>query len=191
MICEALAMMLEVRDPYTAGHQRRVAQLAGAIGLASGLDVKELGRLRISGPVHDIGKIAVPAEILAKPAKLSVCEFGIVKTHPQVGANILTSIGLLDWPDIAEIALQHHERLDGSGYPKGLMGEQISRAARILAVADVVEAMCSHRPYRAALGVQKALHEIIRGKGALYDAEVVKVCGRLFRSKGFQFAERQ
>ena len=191
MIHEALSMMLEVRDPYTSGHQHRVAQLAGAIAAGCGLDVKEIAQLRIAAQVHDIGKIAVPVEILAKPGKLTAHEFAIIRTHPLVGANILTTIDLIAWPGIANIARNHHERLDGSGYPMGLKGDQIARPARILAVADVVEAMCSHRPYRAALGIQKALHEIISGAGIRYDAEVVKVCVRLFRTKRFQFAERQ
>ena len=181
----AIASTLEMRDPYTAGHQRSVAQLACAMAAEMGMPADRIEGLRIASYVHDIGKIAVPAEILSKPNKLSEHEFGIIKTHPQFGADVLKEIDFI-WP-VAEITLQHHERLDGSGYPNHLKGEKILLEARILAVADVVEAMCSHRPYRPALGIAKALQEIEGGKGTRYDAEAVNVCVNLFLRKHFQF----
>jgi PAS domain S-box-containing protein len=181
----AIASTLEMRDPYTAGHERRVAQLACAIAAEMGMPEDRIEGLRIACYVHDIGKIAVPAEILAKPSKISDHEFGIIKTHPQFGADVLKEIDFI-WP-VAAATLQHHERLDGSGYPQHLKSEKIILEARILAVADVVEAMCSHRPYRAALGVRKALEEIARGKGTRYDARAVNACLNLFRKKHFEF----
>ncbi|MCX5804299.1 MAG: HD domain-containing protein [Proteobacteria bacterium] len=141
--------------------------------------------MSVSGIIHDIGKMSVPAEILSKPTKLSNMEFGLIKVHPQTGYDILKEVEL-PYP-IAETVLQHHERLDGSGYPQGLKGENIILEARILAVADVVEAMASYRPYRPALGIDAALEEIEKNKGILYDAEVVEVCLKLFREKGFRF----
>jgi len=182
---QAIASTLELRDPYTAGHQRQVAQLACAMFAEMGMPEDRIEGLRIACYVHDIGKIAVPAEILAKPSKISDHEFGIIKTHPQFGADVLKKIDFI-WP-VAEATLQHHERLDGSGYPNHLKGDRIILEARVLAVADVVEAMCSHRPYRAALGIGKALQEIAGGKGTRYDAEAVNACVKLFRRKHFQF----
>jgi PAS domain S-box-containing protein len=181
----AIASTLEMRDPYTAGHERRVAQLACAMATDLGMSEDRIEGLRIACYVHDIGKIAVPAEILAKPTKISDHEFGIIKTHSQFGADILKEIDFI-WP-VAEATLQHHERMDGSGYPNHLKNEKIIPEARILAVADVVEAMCSHRPYRPALGVRKALQEIISGKGVRYDAQAVNACVNLFRRKHFEF----
>jgi PAS domain S-box-containing protein len=181
----AIASTLEMRDPYTAGHERRVALLACAMAADMGMPEDQIEGLRIACYVHDIGKIAVPAEILAKPTKISEHEFGIIKTHSQFGADVLKEIDFI-WP-VAETTLQHHERLDGSGYPQHLRGRKIILEARILAVADVVEAMCSHRPYRPALGVRKALQEIAGGRATRYDAQAVDACLKLFRRKHFEF----
>jgi PAS domain S-box-containing protein/putative nucleotidyltransferase with HDIG domain len=181
---QAMALIVETRDPYTAGHQRRVANLARAISSEMGLSNEEIEGIRIAGIIHDMGKILVPAEILSKPGRLTENEFGIIKSHPQVGYDILNNIDF-PWP-VAEIVLQHHERLDGSGYPQGLLQDKTLLEAKILAVADVVEAMASHRPYRPALGVDKALEEISRNSGTLYDPEVVDACLRLFNEKGFR-----
>jgi HD-GYP domain-containing protein (c-di-GMP phosphodiesterase class II) len=150
-----------------------------------GLPEDQVDGLRMAGIVHDLGKIAVPAEILSKPTKLSNIELALIKVHPQTSYDILKDIDF-PWP-VAEIVFQHHERMDGSGYPRGLKGDEIFLEARILMVADVVEAMASHRPYRPALGIDKALEEISQNKGILYDPEVVEVCLRLFRNKGYRF----
>lgn len=174
----ALATASEKRDPYTAGHQSRVAELAHAMAVRVGLSGERLEGLRVAGMLHDIGKIHIPAEILAKPTRLSDLEMGIMRTHSQVGYDILKEIEF-PWP-VAQIVLQHHERLDGSGYPEGLSGESILPEARILAVADVVEAMSSHRPYRASLGLGPALAEIAAGRGTRYDRNMVDVCVSLF-----------
>ncbi len=179
----AIAGTVEMRDPYTAGHQRRVAELACAIAREMGLDADRIQGLRMAGIVHDIGKIHVPAEILANPGKLSDAEFEIIKTHPRAGYEILRSIDF-PWP-VADIVLQHHEKLDGSGYPNGLREPDILLEARILTVADVVEAMASHRPYRPGFGIFPALQEISRYKGRLYDAAVADACLRLFLEKGY------
>jgi HD-GYP domain-containing protein (c-di-GMP phosphodiesterase class II) len=184
-IIKAMTSVLEMRDPYTAGHERRVAQLAGSIAAEMGLPKLQIEGIRFASYLHDIGKIAVPAEILSKPGKITQNEFGIIKMHPQFGYDILKEINLL-WP-VALATLQHHERLNGSGYPKGLSGEKIILEARIIAVADVIEAMSSHRPYRPALGIEAALAEIIANKGTLYDPQVVDACARLFSEKRFQF----
>jgi PAS domain S-box-containing protein/putative nucleotidyltransferase with HDIG domain len=175
---EALAGTAEMRDPYTAGHQRRVSQLASAIAREMGLAEKTVEGLRVSGLLHDVGKVSVPAEILSKPGALTTNEFSLVKEHVRAGFDILKGI-VFPWP-VAEMVLQHHERLDGSGYPRGLKGEAICLEARILAVADVVEAMASHRPYRPALKVDAALQEIREHRGKLYDSDVVKACVQLF-----------
>lgn len=180
----ALGQMIETRDPYTAGHETGVGTLGAAIALQLGLDAAMVKLIRQSGEVHDIGKIAVPSEILTKPGRLSPLEYEMVKTHTQVGYDILSKASL-PWP-IAEVALQHHERLDGSGYPNGLHGEQIILPARIIAVADVVEAMTQHRPYRAGLGIDKALAEVTDGAGIRFDADVVKCCLAVFEA-GFTF----
>ncbi len=182
----ALATMLEKRDPYTAGHQQRVAELAEKIAIELGLSTEQSKGVRLAGIVHDIGKIQVPAEILNKPGKLSDIEISLIKQHPQVGYDVLNAIKS-PWP-IADAVLQHHERLDGSGYPRGLHSEKIIIEARILAVADTVEAMSSHRPYRAGLGLKAALDEITNQRGAQLDAEVVDACLRLFNQKGYTFA---
>ena len=183
----ALAAAIESRDPYTAGHQRRVAQLACAIAKELDLSSDQIRAIQMAADVHDIGKVSVPAEILSKPGQLTEPEFDLIKTHPQVAYDILKQIDF-PWP-IAEIVLQHHERLDGSGYPNGLKGTDILLEARILAVADVVEAMSSHRPYRPAFSVEKALEEISKNRGTLYDSQVVDACLRLFREKKFKFQE--
>ncbi|MGA9756695.1 MAG: HD domain-containing phosphohydrolase, partial [Desulfobaccales bacterium] len=183
---EALAMVTEARDPYTAGHQRRVTQLACAVARELGLPADRVAGLRVMGLLHDIGKISIPAEILSKPGKLSDTEFAIITSHAQPGYEIVKEIRF-PWP-VAEVILQHHERMDGSGYPQGLTGPDIILEARILAVADVVEAMASHRPYRPALRIESALKEITQKKGLLYDPEVVDACFKLFTEKGFQFA---
>jgi putative nucleotidyltransferase with HDIG domain len=181
----AMSQTVEIRDLNTAGHHRRVSSLAVAIAKELHLPSDRIEGLRLAGIVHDIGKIAVPLEILAKPARLTKTEIQIVEDHPRVGFEILKSIDF-PWP-IAHIILQHHERLDGSGYPEGLVGEAILLEARILAVADVVEAFCFQRSYRAALGVEKALEEILKGRGIRYDAGVVDACVKVFREKRFFF----
>lgn len=183
----ALASMAEKRDPYTAGHQQRVARLACAIGRSLGLSEDALEGLEMAGTLHDVGKVYVPAEILSKPARLSHLEMGIMKAHPEVGFEILREVNF-PWP-VARTVLEHHERLDGSGYPGGLKGPDICLEARILAVADVVEAMSSHRPYRAALGLTQALDEIRSGRGRLYDAEAVDACLALLQGGGFSFED--
>jgi putative nucleotidyltransferase with HDIG domain len=213
----ALVSAVEMRDPYTAGHQRRVAQLACAIAKEMGLSEEQIQAIQMAAVIHDIGKINVPSEILSKPGRLSETEFNLVKTHPQAGHDILSvpaenlsKTGRLSqiefslikahpqvgyevlkaidfpWP-VAQIVLQHHERLDGSGYPQQLSGEEVMLEARILAVADVVEAMSSHRPYRPPRGIDKALEEISQNRGILYDPEVVDACLKLFTEKGFAF----
>jgi PAS domain S-box-containing protein len=180
---DAVTAMLDLRDPYTSGHQHRVGELAGAIGTELGLSEHEVKGLRVIGRIHDVGKISVPAEILSKPGKLNPIEFEMIKSHSQQGYDILKSVEF-PWP-VAETVLQHHERLDGSGYPRGLKGDDISLSARILAVADTVEAMATHRPYRPALGIEAALGEVERQSSTRYDAKVVAACLRLFRDKGY------
>ena len=184
-VIQAMAVAVETRDPYTAGHQQRVARLALAIGRDMGLSAESLEAIRMAGVVHDVGKISVPAEILSKPTRLTDLEFALIKTHPQVGYDILKNIEF-PWP-IARIVLQHHEKLDGSGYPDGVKGDEILVEARILVVADVVEAMASHRPYRPALGISVALEEISRNRGTLYDSEAAGACLRLFEEGRFSF----
>jgi PAS domain S-box-containing protein/putative nucleotidyltransferase with HDIG domain len=180
-----LASTVEMKDPYTAGHQRRVTMLACAIAEEMGLTEEQFDGLRMAGLIHDIGKINVPAEILNRSGRISDTEFNIIKTHPQVGYNVLKDIEF-PWP-VAQIVLQHHERLDGSGYPQGLKKEEIMLEARILAVADVVEAMASHRPYRPAHSIAVALEKITKNRGIIYDPEVVDTCARVFTEKGFTF----
>lgn len=177
----------EMRDPYTTGHERRVAEISVAIGAEFGLDARRLEGLRVAGYLHDVGKVAIPAEILSKPAKLTPVEFMLIQGHPQAGYDVLKSAEF-PWP-VAEIVLQHHERMDGSGYPRGLKGEAILLEARILAVADTVEAMSSHRPYRPSQGIEKALAEIEKGSGSVYDPDVANACLRLFRNEGYQIPE--
>ncbi|MGE5269929.1 MAG: HD-GYP domain-containing protein [Thiohalocapsa sp.] len=182
---DALAGTVELRDPYTAGHQQRVATLAAAIGRELDLGGEQIQGLYLAGIVHDIGKIKIPAEILSRPGQLSDIELALIKTHPQAGHDILKGVDF-PWP-IAQMVLQHHERLDGSGYPNRLRGDDILLEARILAVADVAEAMMSHRPYRPALGLEAALREVEAHKGRRYDARVADACIALFGRKGFRF----
>lgn len=180
----ALAKLAEARDPYTSGHQERVADIAVHIAAEMGLDDRQCEGIRIAGMMHDIGKINIPAEILTKPSSLTDLEYAIIKTHPQVGFDVLCDIEF-PWP-IATYVLQHHERLNGSGYPGGLAADQISQGSRILAVADVVEAMSYHRPYRSARGIEAALAEIETHRGVLYDEECVAACVRLYRDQGYE-----
>jgi len=180
-----ISKIIETRDPYTAGHQNRVSQLAVAIAQEMKLPGDKIEGIRIAALVHDIGKLNIPAEILSKPAKLNEMEFSLIKNHPKTGYDILKTIDF-PWP-VARIVLQHHERLDGSGYPQGLKGDEILLEAKIMGVADVVEAMSSHRPYRPALGIDKALEEISQNRGILYDPEVVDACLKIFKEKGFKF----
>ena len=180
-----ISMAAEARDPYTAGHQKRTSDLARAIAAEIGFSADRTDFIRIAAAIHDIGKIGIPAEILSKPKKLTDIEFGLIKVHPQAGYDILKDIEF-SWP-VAEVVLQHHERLDGSGYPRGLKGEEVCLEARILAVADVVDAMASYRPYRPALGIDAALEEISVHRGGLYDPTVADACLKVFRERGFKF----
>jgi putative nucleotidyltransferase with HDIG domain len=184
-IVRAMVAAMEVRDPYTSGHQRRVAGLAAAIAREMGLPKEDVMGIRMAAMIHDLGKIAIPLDILNKPGKISDIEFALIKTHAKVGYDILKSVEF-PWP-AAEIVLQHHERLDGSGYPLGLAGDAIRIEAKILSVADVCEAIMSHRPYRPALGVEKSIGEIRDKRWILYDADAVDACVRLVTEKGFQF----
>ena len=186
-IIQVLASVSEIRDPYTAGHQRRVADLARAIGQELGLPPDRVEGIRVAGLIHDIGKMSIPAEILSKPALLSKIEYALIQSHAQIGHDILSEIEFA-WP-IAKMILQHHERMDGSGYPQKLKGDDILLESRILAVSDVIEAIASHRPYRAALGMEAALREIENGRGVLYDPAVITACLRIFREKGYVLKE--
>jgi PAS domain S-box-containing protein/putative nucleotidyltransferase with HDIG domain len=181
----ALASTVEMRDPYTAGHQQRVADLASAIAEEMGLSDEQIYGIRFAGLIHDIGKINIPAEILNRPGKLTEIEYSFLKNHPQAGYDVLKTIEF-PWP-VAQIVLQHHERMDASGYPNGLSGADIILEARILAVADIVEAIATHRPYRPARGLGDALEEILHNKGIFYDPDVVDACLRIFYEKGFTF----
>lgn len=181
-----LGGMAEMRDPYTAAHQKRVANLAVTIGAELGLSPKDLEGLRLAASVHDIGKIVVAAELLCKPSKLTRHEYDLIKDHAEAGFQILKDVAF-PWP-IARIVHEHHERMDGSGYPNGLTGAQLLPESRIVAVADVVESICSHRPYRAGLGTEAALSEIENNRGLLYDPAVVDACLRIFREKGYRCA---
>jgi HD-GYP domain-containing protein (c-di-GMP phosphodiesterase class II) len=183
----AMAMAVEMRDPYTSGHQHRVAALAQAIAVEIRLSAENIEGVYMAASIHDIGKISLPAEILSKPVKLTDIERKMIQAHSKVGYDILKGIDF-SWP-IAQIVLQHHERIDGSGYPHGLGGEEILIGARIVGVADVVETMASHRPYRPSLGLDKALEEVSHNRGRLYDQEVVDACLKLFNAKGFAFPE--
>jgi PAS domain S-box-containing protein/putative nucleotidyltransferase with HDIG domain len=181
---QVMVSAIEVRDPYTAGHQIRSTDLARAIATEMGLSQDTNEAIRMAGPIHDIGKLSVPAEILSKPTKLTAIEFSLIKEHARTGYEMLKNVES-PWP-LAQIVYQHHERMDGSGYPRNLKGDDILMEARILAVADVVESMASHRPYRPALGLNAALEEIEKNKGVLYDDAVADTCLILFREKGFQ-----
>ncbi len=180
---QSISMTVEMKDPYTSGHQQRVSDLARSMATEMGLSTDRQDFIRIASSIHDIGKIAIPSEILSKPTKLTDLEFNLIKTHPQSGYDILKDIEF-PWP-VADVVLQHHERMDGSGYPQGLKKDDILLEARILAVADVVEAIASHRPYRPALGIDLALKEISENKGILYDADAVDACLKLFQEKGY------
>ena len=180
-----VAKIVETRDPYTAGHQLKVSKLATAIAREMKLSPDKIEGIRIASLVHDIGKISIPAEILSKPTKLNEIEYSLIKDHSQIGYDILKTIDF-PWP-VAKIVIQHHEKINGSGYPQSLKDNKILLEARIMGVADVVEAMSSHRPYRPALGLDKALEEISQNKGILYDPEVVDACLNLFKEKGFKF----
>lgn len=180
---QAIALTVEARDPYTSGHQKRVGELGTAIARGMGLTQEQIEAIRVSGQIHDLGKISIPAEILSSPRRLSDDELSLVKTHPRIGYNILKPVEF-PWP-VAKIVLQHHERLDGSGYPRGLKAEAILIEAKILAVADVVEAMSSHRPYRPALGIDRALEEIKQNRGRLYDPDAVEACLKIFSQRKF------
>ncbi|MFH1984301.1 MAG: HD domain-containing phosphohydrolase [Pseudomonadota bacterium] len=188
-IIHAMCRAVEMRDPYTAGHQERVARLAAGIGESIGLDADRVYGIRMVGRIHDIGKIIIPSEILCKPGELSAPEFEIIKTHSRAGSDILSTIEF-PWP-LAQVVLQHHERLDGSGYPAGLTGEDILMEARVLSVADVFETMSTHRPYRPALGMPRALVELETNRGRLYDAAVVDACVDLVRRPTFSLDEKK
>jgi PAS domain S-box-containing protein len=181
---QVLVSALESRDPYTCGHQSRSADLACAIAMEMGLAQDKIEGIRMAGIIHDIGKLSIPAELLSKPTKLTDIEFSLIKEHSRIGYEMLKDVES-PWP-LAEIVYQHHERINGIGYPKNLKGDEILMESRILAVADVVEAMASHRPYRPALGIEAALEEIEKNKGILYDNTVANTCLRLFREKGYQ-----
>ncbi|RKZ34187.1 MAG: HD-GYP domain-containing protein [Gammaproteobacteria bacterium] len=183
---QAMARMVETRDPYTAGHQRRVAHLAVSIATEMDLPQETIEGLQLGATIHDIGKNYIPAEILNRPGPLTDIEFELIKQHPQVGSDIVSEVDF-PWP-VAEMILQHHERMDGSGYPEGLSGDDIILEARILAVADVVEAMASHRPYRPACGMEAALAEIAANRAKAYDPEVADACLRLFKDRGYQLS---
>ena len=180
---QVMVAAVEARDPYTAGHQSRSADLSRAIATEMELSQDKIEGIRMAGSIHDIGKLSVPAEILSKPTKLTNVEFSLIKEHARIGYEILKDVES-PWP-LAEIVYQHHERMDGSGYPRNLKGNEILMEARIMAVADVVESMASHRPYRPALGLNAALEEIENNKGTLYDVDAVDVCLRLFREKKY------
>jgi putative nucleotidyltransferase with HDIG domain len=182
-IIEVIALAIEKKDPATAGHQHQVANLARSIAEEMELSEDMVDAIRVAGFIHDLGKIGIPTEILSKPGILNDAEKTIIRGHAQIGFEILQKIEF-PWP-IAEIVYQHHERMDGLGYPRGLKGDAIMLEARILACADVIEELASHRPYRPALGIEAALDEIARGRGVKFDADVVDACLRLFREKGY------
>jgi PAS domain S-box-containing protein/putative nucleotidyltransferase with HDIG domain len=181
---DIISQIVEMRDPYTSGHQKKVSHLARKIGQKMGLPNEQIEEIRLVGLIHDIGKIVVPSEILSKPTKLSLIEFSLIKAHVQLGFDVLEKTELSQ--AIKQAVFQHHERLDGSGYPQGLKGKEILLEARILAVADVVEAMASHRPYRASLGIDVALAEIVKNKSILYDPMVVDTCLAII-NQGYKF----
>ncbi|MEA2086905.1 MAG: HD domain-containing protein [Candidatus Caldatribacteriota bacterium] len=182
---DTVSKIIEAKDSYTSGHQHKVCQLAVRIAREMKLPQDKIEGIRVASLIHDIGKIGLSTEILSKPTKLNDIEFSLIKAHSQIGYDILKSVEF-PWP-VAEIVLQHHERVNGSGYPRGLKGDEILIEAKVIAVADVVEAMSSHRPYRPALGIDAALEEISKNKGILYDPEVVDACLKLFKEKKFKF----
>jgi len=180
-----ISLISESRDPYTAGHQRGVADLAAAIAREMGLSGERVKIIHMAGLIHDLGKINVPAEILSKPGKLNSVELSLIKNHPETGYNILSQVDFT--PIISQIVYQHHEKIDGSGYPRMLSGDEILLEARIITVADVVEAMANHRPYRPALGIEKALDEIRANRGVTYDPDAADACIALFENNRFHF----
>jgi HD-GYP domain-containing protein (c-di-GMP phosphodiesterase class II) len=184
---QILADTVEARDQYTAGHQRQVAKICSRIAKELGLSAESIHGLHLAASIHDLGKIGIPSEILAKPRHLTAMEFGIIKEHPSIAFNILKNIGF-PWP-IAQIIAQHHERIDGTGYPFGLTGDILLLESKILAVADVVEAMASHRPYRPALGIEAALSEITAQRGITLDTQVVDACLRIFHEHGYKIED--
>ncbi|TFH42446.1 MAG: HD-GYP domain-containing protein [Chrysiogenales bacterium] len=183
---KTISRTIDFKDPYTAGHQQRVSDLARAIATELGLPMDTINGIRMAGIVHDIGKISIPSEILSKPGRLHLAEFELIKIHPIIGFDILSSIDF-PWP-VAAAVLQHHERVDGTGYPYGITGSHIISEASIIGVADVVEALASHRPYRARIGTMEALEEIEKNAGVLYDNDVVDACLRLFRERNYQLS---
>jgi len=183
-IITGFSKIVEARDPYTAGHQRRVARLSVEIAKTMDLDTDQIATINLSALLHDIGKIYVPADFLNRPGKLSEAEYTVIWAHPQIGRDILQSVDFV-WP-ISKMVWQHHERLDGNGYPQGLKGDDIDLEARIISVADVVEAMASHRPYRASLGIERALKEVEENSGTRFEPEVVDTCLKLFRDGGYK-----
>lgn len=183
----SISRIIELRDPYTAGHQARVSELACAIASELEMSEADIDRMRVAGLVHDLGKILLPSEILSKPGALTEYEYAIIKKHPEAGLSVLEGT---DFDQVVmDIVSQHHERINGTGYPKALTGDMISKEARVFAVADVVEAMAAHRPYRPSLGIEAALREIESNRAVLYDEDVVDACLRLFREQGFTFSE--
>jgi len=187
-IIDVIVMLVETRDPHMSGHQKRVADLARSIAAEMNLSGEIIDGIGMAGLIHDLGKISIPMEILGKPRQLTEVEYSLVKTHPAIGYQILKDIDF--YRPIALIVYQHHERMNGTGYPQGIKGDDILPEARILGVADVVEAICRHRPYRPASGIDKALKEISQYRDILYDPEVVDACTRLFLEKGFRFKSR-
>ncbi len=186
-IIQTMISISEIRDPYTGNHQRRVCELSEAIAMEMGMDSERIKGIGYTARIHDIGKVAVPSDILTKPGKISDMEFNVIMNHSKVGYDILRNIRF-PWP-IAEIVYQHHERIDGSGYPRNLTKKQILLEARIIGLADVVEAIASHRPYRAALGIEKAMKEISNKRGSYFDEDVVDACLSIVQDKNFQFTE--
>ncbi|MGZ3594464.1 MAG: HD-GYP domain-containing protein [Syntrophales bacterium] len=187
-IIDVIVMIVETRDPYMSGHQKRVADLARSIAAEMNLSGEIIDGISMAGSIHDVGKISIPTEILGQPRLLNDVEYSLVKTHPEIGYQILKDIDF--YRPVALIVYQHHERINGTGYPRGIKGEDILLEAKILGVADVVEAICRHRPYRPASGIDKALKEISQYSGVLYDPEVVDACTNLFAEKGFRFKSR-
>jgi PAS domain S-box-containing protein/putative nucleotidyltransferase with HDIG domain len=186
-IIDVIGSVTEMRDPYTAGHQRRVSELATAMAIDLGMSEAEVADVRVAGLMHDVGKMSVPAELLSRPCRLSPLEFDVVRAHAEAGYEIISSAKMPD--PIAELVRQHHERCDGSGYPRGLHEDELLAGSKVLMVADIAEAMMSHRLYCPALGVEAALGEIERGSGSLYDPAVSRSCVRVFREEGFVFSE--
>ena len=184
-IMDAVLKVFQLKDPYTAAHQKKVALLSSAIAKEMNLSEGQIESIYIAAMIHDIGKISVPSEILSKPDAINEAEYTLIKNHPEIAFETLKDIES-PW-QTTKIIIQHHERLDGSGYPLGLTGEDIILEAKILGVADVIEAMSSHRPYRPSLGIEKALEEIVKNKGKLYDTKVVDACVRVFNEKKFDF----